>query len=137
MLSRQVLCNTREGYIGYCWGGELRRDLRVQLSGAGLLREGCLKGTAYGSGVPRSETPNLTFRTPGRAGWASLEWGPNFLCRTQQTTLSFSPRKTYPTCQRRKWQPTPIFLPRESQGQRSLMCYSPWGRTESDTTEAT
>ena len=29
---------------------------------------------------------------------------------------------------RRKWQPTPVFLPRESQGQRSLAGYSPWGR---------
>ena len=29
---------------------------------------------------------------------------------------------------RRKWQPTPVFLPRESHGQRSLADYSPWGR---------
>ena len=29
---------------------------------------------------------------------------------------------------RRKWQPTPIFLPGESQGQRSLAGYSPWNR---------
>ena len=36
---------------------------------------------------------------------------------------------------RRKWQPTPVFLPGESQGQRSLVGYSPWGRTESDMTE--
>ena len=28
---------------------------------------------------------------------------------------------------RRKWQPTPVFLPGESHGQRSLMGYSPWG----------
>ena len=38
---------------------------------------------------------------------------------------------------RRKWQPTPIFLPGESQGQRSLVGCHLWGRTESDTTEAT
>ena len=38
---------------------------------------------------------------------------------------------------RRKWQPTPVFLPRESHGQRSLVGYSPWGRKESDVTEAT
>ena len=37
--------------------------------------------------------------------------------------------------QRRKWQPTPVFLPGESHGQRSLVGYSPWGRKESDTTE--
>ena len=35
----------------------------------------------------------------------------------------------------RKWQPTPVFLPGESHGQRSLEGYSPWGRKESDTTE--
>ena len=37
----------------------------------------------------------------------------------------------------RKLQPTPVFLPGESHGWRSLVGYSPWGRTESDTTEAT
>ena len=38
---------------------------------------------------------------------------------------------------RRKWQPTPVFLPGESHGQRSLACYSPWGHKESDTTKVT
>ena len=38
---------------------------------------------------------------------------------------------------RRKWQPIPVFLPGESQGQRSLVGCCRWGRTESDTTEAT
>ena len=38
---------------------------------------------------------------------------------------------------RRKWQPTPVFLPRESQGQGSLVGYLLWGHMESDTTEAT
>ena len=36
---------------------------------------------------------------------------------------------------RRKWQPTPVFLPGESHGQRSLVGYSPWGWKESDMTE--
>ena len=36
---------------------------------------------------------------------------------------------------RRKWQPTPGFLPGESQGQESLVGCRLWGRTESDTTE--
>ena len=35
----------------------------------------------------------------------------------------------------RKWQPTLVLLPGESQGRRSLVGYSPWGRKESDTTE--
>ena len=38
---------------------------------------------------------------------------------------------------RRKWQPTPEFLPGESQGWGSLVGCRLWGRTESDTTEAT
>ena len=38
---------------------------------------------------------------------------------------------------RRKWQPTPVFLPGESQGQGSLVGCCLWGRTESDTTEVT
>ena len=36
---------------------------------------------------------------------------------------------------RRIWQPTPVFLPGEFHGQRSLAGYSPWGCNESDTTE--
>ena len=36
---------------------------------------------------------------------------------------------------RRKWQPTPVFLPGESQGQGSLTGYSPQSRKESDMTE--
>ena len=32
-------------------------------------------------------------------------------------------------------QPTPVFLPGESHGQRSLAAYSPWGHKESDMTE--
>ena len=38
---------------------------------------------------------------------------------------------------KRKWQPTPVFLPGESQGRESLVGCRLWGRTESDTTEAT
>ena len=42
---------------------------------------------------------------------------------------------TYLVWWRRKWQPTPVFLPGESHGQRSLVGYSPWGHKESDMTE--
>ena len=34
---------------------------------------------------------------------------------------------------RREWLPTPVFLPGEFHGQRSLVGYSPWGRKESET----
>ena len=36
---------------------------------------------------------------------------------------------------RRKWQPTPVFLPGKSHGPWSLVGYRPWGRKESETTE--
>ena len=38
---------------------------------------------------------------------------------------------------RRKWQPTPVFLPGETQGRGSLVGCRLWGRTELDTTEST
>ena len=38
---------------------------------------------------------------------------------------------------RRAWQPTPVFLPGECHGQRSLESYSPWGHKELDMTEVT
>ena len=38
---------------------------------------------------------------------------------------------------RRKWQPTPVFLPGESQGRGSLVGCHLWGRTESDMAEVT
>ena len=38
---------------------------------------------------------------------------------------------------RRKWPPTPVFLPGESQGRGSLVGCCLWGRPESDMTEAT
>jgi len=36
---------------------------------------------------------------------------------------------------RRNWQPTPVFLPGKSHGQRSMAGYSPWDHKELDTTE--
>ena len=38
---------------------------------------------------------------------------------------------------RRKWQPTPVFLPEKNPTDRSLVGHSPWGCKESNTTEAT
>ena len=52
--------------------------------------------------------------------------------RTRLKRLSSSSRDIF---WRRKWQPTPVFLPGKSHGRRKLVGYSPWGRKESDTTE--
>ena len=54
--------------------------------------------------------------------------------QTQLSDITF----TFPFMHwRRQWQPTPVFLPGESQGRGSLVGGRLWGRTESDTTEAT
>ena len=51
--------------------------------------------------------------------------------REVQETCAPSPGPEEPC--RRARRPTPVFLPGESHGQRSLEGYSPWGRKESDT----
>ena len=45
------------------------------------------------------------------------------------------PRDLGPLKQLWQWHPTPVLLPGKSQGRRSLVGCSPWGRWESDTTE--
>ena len=72
--------------------------------------------------IPRMEEPG------GLQSMGSLRVGHN-----RATLLSLF---TF-THWRRKWQPTPVFLPGESQGWESLGGCRLWGRTESDTTEAT
>ena len=66
--------------------------------------------------------------TDGGAWWASVHEVAK--SRTRLSDFTF-------THWRRKWQPTPVFLPGESQGPWSLVGCRLWGRTESDTTEAT
>ena len=67
-------------------------------------------------------------------GWASLvaqlvENQPAM----QETTCRFKPWvRKIPW--RRKWKPTPVFLPGKSHGQRSVAGYSPWGCKKSDMT---
>ena len=56
------------------------------------------------------------------------------LSRTRQSDFTFAFHFHH---WRRKWQPTPVFLPGNSQGRESLVGCRPWGRTESNTTEAT
>ena len=66
------------------------------------------------------------------AWWAAVHGVANSWTRLSDFTLlfTFMPR-------RRKWQPTPVFLPGESQGRGSLVSCRLWGRTELDTTEVT
>ena len=65
-----------------------------------------------------------------------LQWlsGKEFACNAEDAG-SIPKSGRFP--RRKTQQPTPVFWPRESLGQRSLVGYSPWGCKESDTTEVT
>ena len=65
----------------------------------------------------------------GLPRWLS---GKEFACQCRRYRLDPWVRKIP---WRRKWQPTPVFLPGESHGQRNLVGYSPWGCKELDMTE--
>ena len=65
----------------------------------------------------------------GGGWWAAVHGVARSQTRLSDVTFTF-------THWRRKWQPTPVFLPGESQGWRSLVGCHLWGRTELDMTEA-
>ena len=64
-------------------------------------------------------------------------WVPATMCTFWYNVYSppTSFESSYSPFWRRQWHPTPVLLPGESHGQRSLVGCSPWGRWESDTTE--
>ena len=68
----------------------------------------------------------------GGAWWAAVHGVAKSWTRLSDFTFTFTFMHW-----RRKWQPTPVFLPGESQGQGSLVGCRLWGHTELDTTEAT
>ena len=88
-------------------------------------------GTLEKAMAPHSST--LAWKTPwmeepGRLqSMGSLSW-----TRLSNFTFTFHFHAL-----EKKWQPTPVFLPGESQGQGSLVGCRLWGHTESDTTEVT
>ena len=92
----------------------------------GLLFGGSLK-KGEGNGTPLQYSC-LENPMDGGAWWAAVHGVAKRRTRLSDFTFMHW---------RRKWQPTPVFLPGESHGWRSLVGCSPWGCTESDTTEAT
>ena len=55
--------------------------------------------------------------------------------RKKSSDINFNKIFFYPPPSVKKWQPTPVFLPGESQGRGSLLGCRLWGHIESDTTE--
>ena len=77
--------------------------------------------------LPIMETPSCKY-SPGLPRW----------CSGKESACQCSRRRFDPWVRKipwsRKWQPTPIFLPGKSHGQRSLAGYSPWSRRGSELT---
>ena len=80
-----------------------------------------------GNGTPLQYSC-LENRMDGGAWWAAVHGVA--MSQTRLSDFTF-------THWRRKWQPTPVFLPAESQVWGSLVGCHLWDHTESDTTEAT
>ena len=64
-------------------------------------------------------------------------WMGTVICTVSRNKHPFSSGTHCDCLRRRQWQPTPVFLPEESQGRGSLVSCRLWGCTESDTTGAT
>ena len=79
-----------------------------------------------------SSTLGLENPMDGGAWWAAVHGGAK-VRQDSETSLSLFTFLHW----RRQWQPTPVFLPGDSQGRGSLVGCRLWGSTESDTTEAT
>ena len=82
--------------------------------------------TGEGNGTPLQYS-YLENPMGGGAWWAAVHGVAKSRARLDFTFMHW----------RRQWQPTPVFLPGESQGRGSLVGWRLWGRTESDRTEAT
>ena len=79
-----------------------------------------------------THSSTLAWKNPmdGGAWWAAVHRVVKSGTRLSDFTFTF-------IHWRRKWQPTPVFLPGESQGHRSLLGCCLWACTELDTTEVT
>ena len=84
---------------------------------------------------------NLMSEEPSELKTSTLSEGASWWLRQQRICLKYGRLGFNPWVGKipwnRKWQPTPVFLPGESHGWRSLIGYSPWGHKELDMTETT
>ena len=84
-------------------------------------------------------------RCPSVGGWINkvwyiLTWLPRWLsCKESACHVDLASVSPWvgKISWRREWLPTPVFLPGEFHGQKSLVGYSPWGWEEYDTPEQT
>ena len=83
---------------------------------------------------PGSQSERKSWRDIG-IGLPSWFSGKEFACQCRKCSRHRFDPWVGKISWNRKWQRTPVFLPGKSQGQRSLLGYSPWGRKELDITE--
>ena len=115
----------RQSLVGCRLWGHTESDMteRLSSSSSNRLQDG------EGNGTPLQYSC-LENPMGGGAWWAAVHGVAKSLTQLSDFTFTFMHW-------RRKWQPTPVFLPGESQGRQSLVGCRLWGRTESDMTEAT
>ena len=115
---------------GAVWTLEVLVDggtvLKKKVHACLLIKKLGAQDSIWGSEISQSLHPEfLGHFIPKTAG--RRQWHPTRLSDFTFTFMHW----------RRKWQPTPVFLPGESQGQGSLVGCRLWGRTELDTTDVT
>ena len=128
MANENLLCDSRNSK-GLCnnlkgWDGEGGSKRRGHIYTYGSFR---VKAMAPHSSTVARKIPWT--EEPGRL----QSMGSRRVRHNWATSFSLSTFMHW----RRKWQPTPVFLPGESHGRRSLVGCRLWGHTELDTTEAT
>ena len=99
----------------YCWKVSANQTLKIN-----LIDEGCFP----------NQRGEILSNFSVSVHLLPAPWKP-------KTRISFPPKGDESSRSLQIWQPTPVFLPGESQGRGSLVGCRLWGRTESDTTEAT
>ena len=111
---------------GYRYWGRKESDMTERLT---LLLTSSKDTLGEDNGTPLQYSC-LENPMDGGAWWAAVRGVAKSQTRLSDFTFTFMHW-------RRKWQATPVFLPGESHGRGSLVGCRLWGRTESDTTEAT
>ena len=125
LLQRSSGCRVEKGLLGSKAGGRKQQGLELSIRLVGMDEisdeEAGGKDGNYFSYAQNHYCSHLT----------------GFLITRLLFPLPINPEINLPqiTLRRRQWHPTPVLLPGESHGQRSLVGCSPWGCQESDTTE--
>ena len=143
----EIIKNIHENYITltiYFWiekkgvrHGRIHRDFKVLFSFLWLRCMACrilnknLFKSGEGNGTPLQYSC-LENPMDGGAWWAAVHGVAEGQTRLSDFTFTFH----FHALEKER-QPTPVFLPGESQGQGSLVGCRLWGRTELDTTEVT